>query len=495
MKILWWKFVYSEDNPRCNRYMTYVDGKTIDLLWHDAEPRELRLRDVIADRLRERPAPQIDDHIVATYFFAFRTTRLDHAVEEISYHATIGVKHPPKGSLLDQCAARAAGIDAFDSTGRIGLLHIAFPLKMMLQPDGHLTSCDILHTVAGAIIFDVYENQDSRLVSLQIPEKVLKTFPGPAYGPEGVRRATNFEPEQPAFGTILKPTAGITPVEVEQLVAEIAECPLFLFVKEDEDLYPNLDYSPVAERTRRAIAAIERAREKRNGLGLIFAPHISGAPHEIASTVKAVVDAGATGVMFSETFAGGTVRMVREATKQLSRPPAIYGHNAGIGVKTRSIWREVIDLLARLDGIDFRQTAPVKPGTPFLRPYGTEWLGSEETLTRPLPGIKPTMIVRAGALDQGNISLNLADAEKRNLTANVLFLAGSAINSIKNAQGKPDPRLGAQAMIEALEVHRSGELRGVPNEKHLRELIALANRKALKPLREALRQRYPAEAA
>ena len=436
----------------------------------------------------------MDDHIVATYFFAFRTTKLSDAVEEISYHATIGVKHPPKGSLLEQCAAKAAGVDEFDSTGRIGLLHIAFPLKMMLQPDGHLTSCDILHTVAGAIIFDVYENQDSRLVSLQIPEKVLRTFPGPAYGPEGVRRITGFGADQPAFGTILKPTAGITPAEVEQLVAEIAECPLFLFVKEDEDLYPNLDYSPVAERTKRAVAAIARAKSKRNGLGLIFAPHISGAPHEIAQTALAVVDAGATGVMFSETFAGGAVRMVREATRKLKNPPAIYGHNAGIGVKTRSIWREVIDLLARLDGIDFRQTAPVKPGTPFLRPYGAEWVGSEETLSRPLPGISPTMIVRAGALDQGNIGLNLADAEARGLTSKVLFLAGSAINSIKNAQGKADPKLGAEAMLQALEVHRSGDLKGIPAEEHLKKLITLADREGLKPLREALRQRYPKEA-
>src|SRR5437762_12604155 len=144
----------------------------------------------------------MEGYIVATYFFAFRTQRLADAVEEISYHATIGVKHPPKGSLLEQCAAKAAGVDAFDSTGRLGLLHVAFPLKMMLQPDGHLTSCDILHTVAGAIIFDVYENQDARLVALQIPEQVIRTFPGPAYGPLGVRQRTGFSPTQPAFGTI-----------------------------------------------------------------------------------------------------------------------------------------------------------------------------------------------------------------------------------------------------------------------------------------------------
>jgi len=475
--------------------MKSIDPTTLSLLWHDADEREMRLREIITERLGEKPPPTMDDYVVASYFFAFRTMQLADAVEEISYHATIGVKHPPAGSLLEQCAARAAGVDAFDATGRIGLLHVAFPLKMMLQPDGHLTSCDLLHTVAGAIIFDVYENQDSRLVGLQIPGKLMRTFPGPAHGPQGVRQLTSFNATQPAFGTILKPTAGIRPEEVGALVEEVAQCPLFLFVKEDEDLYPNLDYSPVAERTRRAVAAIEQARDKRGGLGLIFAPHISGAPHEIVETVKAVLEAGASGVMFSETFAGGTVRAVREAAKHLKTPPAIYGHNAGIGVKTRGIWREVIDLLARLDGIDFRQTAPVRPGRPFLRPYGAEWIASEDTLSRPIEGIKPTMIVRAGALDQGNIGLNLADAEKRGITENVLFLAGSAINSIKNAKGKADPKLGAEAMTQALEVHRSGELGGVSAEEHLAALVALADRKELKALREALRQRYPDTAA
>ena len=469
-----------------------LTADTLELLWHDPDAREVRLREIITERLRTKPPPVLEDCIVATYFFAFRTIKIEQAVEEISYHATIGVKHPPKGSLLEQCAARAAGVDAWDATGRLGLLHVAFPLKMLLQPDGHLTSCDILHTVAGAIIFDVYENQDSRLVALQIPDRVLRTFPGPAHGPHGVRRRTNFAPDQAAFGTILKPTAGITPEEVGKLVEEVAGCPLFLFVKEDEDLYPNLDYSPVRERVRRAVAAIEKARAKRGPLGLIFAPHISGSPHEIRQTAEAALEAGATGLMFSETFAGGTVRLVREATRHLAEPPALYGHNAGIGVKTRGIWREVIDLLARLDGIDFRQTAPVRPGQPFLRPYGLEWLASEDVLTRPLAGsINPTMIVRAGALDQGNIGLNLADAEKRGITDKVLFLAGSAINSIKNPAGKADPQLGAEAMTQALAVHRSGELAGVAAEEHLAALIALADRQNLTALRTALRQRYP----
>ena len=182
--------------------------------------------------------------------------------------------------------------------------------------------------------------------------------------------------------------------------------------------------------------------------------------------------------------------MVREATRHLPKPPAIYGHNAGIGVKTRAIWREVIDLFARLDGIDFRQTAPVRPGAPFIRPYGAEWRASEAALTRRLPGIKPTMIARAGALDQGNLGLNLAQAEEAGILEGVLFLAGSAINSLHDERGNADPRLGAAAMQQAVDVHRSGELRGAPAEEHLPALIALAEQKRLRELREALRQRY-----
>jgi len=469
-----------------------LDAAILNLLWHDADAREVRLRQVITERLAAKPAPAFDDQIVATYFFALRSWSLEHAAKEISYHATSGTKDIPPGSLIEQCTGRAVGVEAFDATGRLGLLHVAYPLKMLLQPDGRMTSTDILHTVAGAIIFDIYENQDVRLVALQIPEKVLRTFPGPAHGPQGLRRLTGFAASEPAFGTILKPTAGITPDTVGALLEEAAACPLFLFVKEDENLYPRLDYSPVKERARRAVDAIKHAQDKRGGKGLIFAPHVTGTPHEILESVHAVIAEGATGVMFSESFAGGTVRMVREATKHLPQPPAIYGHNAGIGVKTRGgLWREVVDLLARLDGIDFRQTAPVRQGTPFIYPYGDEWLASERVLTQPLPGIPPTMIARAGGLDQGNIILNLEDAERRGLSEHILFLAGSAINSIKNAKGKPDPKLGAEAMQQALAVHRGGELRGVAMAEHLRALIAVAERQQLRALREALRQRYP----
>jgi ribulose 1,5-bisphosphate carboxylase large subunit-like protein len=279
------------------------------------------------------------------------------------------------------------------------------------------------------------------------------------------------------------------------LVGDVAGDPLLMFIQEDEDRYPDLDYSPVAERTRRAIRAIERVKEHRHGRGLVYSPHVTSSPDQIVDLVMAVVDAGASGVMFSETYHGGTIRLVREATRSLDHPPAIYGHNAGIGVKTRAIWREVIDLLARLDGIDFRQTGPVRPGDPFIRPYGQEWEASEHALTKPLPGIKPTMITRAGALDQGNIILNLQDVARRGMAQNVLFLAGSAINTIKDSSGKPNPKIGLESLRQAIAVHETGELDGIPIDDHLDVLTAIARRCGYSELEAALKQRYPAKVA
>ena len=154
--------------------MKPLSPETLNMLWYDGDAREIRLREILRDRLAENPPPRIDDQVVATYFFALRTQKLSEAAEEISYHATSGTHHPPPGSLLDECTGKAVGMELFDSTGRIGLLHMAYPLKMLLHPDGHLTSCDLLHTAAGAIIFDVYENQDSRLLRFEIPERILQ---------------------------------------------------------------------------------------------------------------------------------------------------------------------------------------------------------------------------------------------------------------------------------------------------------------------------------
>ena len=50
-------------------------------------------------------------------------------------------------------------------------------------------------------------------------------------------------------------------------------------------------------------------------------------------------------------------------------------------------------------------------------------------------------------------------------------------------------------MLQAIEIHRSGELNDVPMAGHLAALAALAQRKNMLALGEALRQRYPGKVA
>src|SRR5213075_1882774 len=119
-----------------------LSSASLQSLWHDFDAREELLRRIITERLAASPAPRLADAIVATYFFALRSWSLEHAAKEISYHATSGTKDVPPGSLLEQCTGKLVGVDAWDNTARLGLLHVAYPLKMLLQADGHLTSTD-----------------------------------------------------------------------------------------------------------------------------------------------------------------------------------------------------------------------------------------------------------------------------------------------------------------------------------------------------------------
>ena len=195
--------------------------------------------------------------------------------------------------------------------------------------------------------------------------------------------------------------------------------------------------------------------------------------------------------MFSEQFTGGAVRAVRDLTAQIyAAPPVLYGHNSGISTRTNQVWREVMDFMARLDGIDFRQTAPLTSSEPLLRPQGLEWHKCEEALTKPAEHIKPVMIARAGGLDQGNIILNLEDVAKnlpkgRRCTSRVRPSIPSPTKTATRIPSWARKRCGRpwKSGARAKRWHS-------PPSPHAQSLYALAKSKKLTALQIALQQRY-----
>jgi len=468
--------------------MKYLDSNTLDIIRQDLDQREELIRKAVYEALFQLDKPDLSESIVASYFICARNLSPAQVGKEICYHMTSGVRKAEAGSLLEQCTGKVVDSVCFDKEQRCGLVRVAFPLKMLLDETGNIFSTDILHIAAGAGVFALRENKDAKLVDIAMSDKILAKFPGPAYGAAGLRKLTNFG-NRVAFGTILKPCTGITPQQEAELVYEAAKCPLFMFIKEDENFMPGVSFAPVAERAKYALKSLERAKKYRDGAGIIFATHVTSPPHLIKDYVKRTLDAGVNGLMFSEYYCGGAVRMVREMTKSMDCPPVIYGHNGGIDTHTRHIYREVLDMFARLDGIDIRQTAPVTAGMNLLRPYGLEWRKCEEMLSKPLGNKPAVMISRAGGLDQGNIITNLLDVSKGMGVFNYLFLAGSAINGIKDSKGNYDPRIGAEAMKQALGVFEENVFTN-PSEVCPANLKAYADSHGLKAFSCALAQRY-----
>ncbi|MFH1616794.1 MAG: RuBisCO large subunit C-terminal-like domain-containing protein [Planctomycetota bacterium] len=468
--------------------MAILSSEIMDTITVDLDVREEVIRNAVYNALSQMARPDLSDSITASYFIWSNSITIDQAGREICYHMTSGIRHPEKGSLLDQCTGRVIDSTAFDRQQRYGVVRITYPLKMLHNGSGNLYSTDILHIVGGAGVFALRENRDAKLVDVAMSDETLAKFPGPAYGAEGLRKLTDFGDEI-AFGTILKPCTGITAEQEAQIVYQAAADPLFMFIKEDENFLPGVNFAPVSARAKHALEAVRRAMANRAGRGVIFAPHITSPPHLIIETLKRVLDVGVNGVMFSEYYCEGAVRMVREFTRNLAQPPAIYGHNGGITTRTRHIYREVLDMFARLDGVDIRQTAPLTQGIGLLRPFGLEWRKCEEILTKPMAGKPAVMIARAGGLDQGNIIRNLLDIGKCGSVKNYLFLAGSAINNIKNSRGHYDPAIGAKAMRQALHVFKDNVFENAESVT-AQSLKSYAKANGLEELAVALTQRY-----
>ena len=149
-----------------------------------------------------------------------------------------------------------------------------------------------------------------RLVDLDLPEGLL---PGPAIGgrPDVV------------VGVIVKPSLGLAPAEVAEVVAAAAGAGA-TFVKDDE-LMGDPPWCPLEERVR-AVAGVLPP-------GVAYHVNVTGPVATLVERARRVVELGATGVLVNAVAQGlGSVLALREA--ELGVP--ILVHRAGSGPWTRN---------------------------------------------------------------------------------------------------------------------------------------------------------------
>jgi ribulose-bisphosphate carboxylase large chain len=173
-----------------------------------------------------------------------------------------------------------------------------------------------------------------RLVALEFPDDWL---PGPAFGTEAQARPVEV-------GVIVKPSLGLTPVEVGEVVrAAIAGGAKFV---KDDEILGDPRCCPLDERVRTVAKALEP--------GVVYCANITGPSVTLLDRARRVVDLGATGVMVN-AFAQGVDAVL--ALRQADIGVPILAHRAGSGALTRSnrfgARGAVLARLCRLCGADY----------------------------------------------------------------------------------------------------------------------------------------------
>lgn len=396
--------------------------------------------DELEQQLANQKVTRVDDNrFITAHYYIEAASDIRPVAAKVASHQSTAAGIFAEDTLVNRCSAKVSYLTYSGAAVTKGLAGISFPRELFGTT---VTTSDILHIVSGAVQNDEAHHHVFYLLDVEIPSNVVASFPGPAFGP------ALFKTDNVKIGTIIKPCSGITLANYERIVQDLVQYEELAFIKEDENLFPSFGHCPLAQRAERAARIIAAS-----GRDIIFAPHITAPARQLFRNLEIVAAAGLKAVMFSETYYGGMFREAREYIAEKKLGLAIYAHNGGICTKTKSINRVLLDRFARLDGADLRQTAPSGEGG-YLRPLAWQRPIVENVLTEPLGASKPTICVRAGGLDQGNLLPNLHECSRH--FKNYLFLMGSAINSIRGSSGSGDTALAMTAIRQILMLFRSG---------------------------------------
>ncbi|HTW97813.1 MAG TPA: ribulose-bisphosphate carboxylase large subunit family protein [Acidimicrobiales bacterium] len=347
------------------------------------------------------------------------------------------------GELAEPSLPGAAG----EGPVQVGIVEIDFPLENFGPSIPNL-----LATVAGNL-FELRELAGCRLLDVELPPAFADAYPGPRFGISGTRRLMSA-PTGALLGGIVKPSVGLSPEEQAARVLALAEAGAD-FAKDDE-LIADPPYSPLAERVRHVMAAVDRAAE-RTGRKLMYAFNITGDIDELRRRHDLVVEAGGTCVMLCVNLVGlGGVRYVREFAEV-----PIHGHRALIGALMRhpalGIDFRAFQKLARLAGVDHLHTNGMRN-----KFYETddEVQASIEAVRTPLFGGYEVLPVLSSQQWAGTA----AEAYRRVRTTDLLMIAGGGIFA------HPDgPGAGVRSLREAWEA----AVAGVPLEERATTSAAL----------------------
>jgi ribulose-bisphosphate carboxylase large chain len=318
---------------------------------------------------------------------------------------------------------------------------IAYPAELFEA--GNMPN--ILSSVAGNV-FGLRALKNLRLLDIDFPAKITRTFRGPRYGIKGIRRLLGVA-ERPLVGTIVKPKLGLKTVDHARVAYEawIGGCDI---VKDDENL-SSQKFNSFEARITKTLEMRDKAQNE-TGERKVYMPNVTAETDTMLERAEFVLAHGGEYVMVDILTCGfSALQTIRDQNYKL----VLHAHRAGHAAFTKNpkhgISMRTIAKIARVIGID-----QIHVGTAVGKMSETqqEVLENIAALTAPMNGLKPVLPVASGGLHP-----RLVPALVKTFGNDFVIQAGGGIHGHK--QGTIS---GARAMRQAVD----GTLKGQTLEEY-----------------------------
>jgi ribulose-bisphosphate carboxylase large chain len=278
--------------------------------------------------------------------------------------------------------------------------------------------------------------ENLRLCDITFPKTIAKSFKGPKYGIDGIRRLLGVK-DRPLVGTIIKPKLGLDCTDHARVAydAWIGGCDI---VKDDENL-TNQRFNSFGERVIKTLRMRDRS-EKETGDKKIYMPNVSAESREMINRAEFVKENGGEYAMVDVVTAGfsGLQSLIDEDLDLV-----IHAHRAMHAAFTRNK-KHGISMLAlakslRLVGVDQLHIGTASVGK--MEGPAEEIIAIKDAMKEPCHNLKTVFPVCSGGLHPGMIP----DLVKI-LGKDIIIQMGGGIH------GHPEGTIsGAKAARQALE--------------------------------------------
>jgi ribulose-bisphosphate carboxylase large chain len=283
-------------------------------------------------------APKETD-VVCTFYVEPEGISITEAAGGVAAESSVGTwtELTTVKPYVESLAARVFSIEGNEAK-------IAYPVELF-EP-GNMPN--VLSSVAGNV-FGLRLLRNLRLTDIKFSRQLVKSFKGPQYGIEGIRKLVGVH-SRPLVGTIIKPKLGLKTIDHAKVAYEawLGGCDI---VKDDENL-SSQSFNLCEERLAKTLESRDRAEEE-TGEKKVYMINITSGTKEMLHRAELVLRHGGEYVMIDILTCGfAALQTFRDQGFQL----VIHAHRAGHAAFTKNplhgISMQVISRVARVIGVD-----------------------------------------------------------------------------------------------------------------------------------------------